>query len=304
VSVRVNYSALPWAGLCDQATVQPFGCDVSDLVSLRISDGVSSDETLVTARFNGLQGLWFGPYTVSETRVGAVSCAVSYTGSFDLDLGNLPLAQTDPLALVFSASNVSGVFPVDASPPRCQDTGSFTTGGGVTIESTIGQNVTGTLSSGSASPAFQATVNGNSMMGSFGPGLEGPGSGTFSLAKEVPEISLSDNSLQFSATANGQNPATQSFIVTNKSTANPACVQLSFTDCSSLLFAAFPTVPWISLSLSTGPTKLGPGQSSTQTVAVNTTGLDPGTYTGTIVVIGDVLTSGPKALHVTLTVSP
>ena len=97
-------------------------------------------------------------------------------------------------------------------------------------------------------------------------------------------------------------PSTFSFSVTAGDTDPMQTVDISNTGTDTLHWRANSTVTWLTLSPLSGE--------SSQTFAsavvakANLSSLTPGTYTGTIVVTGDDPSSTPKAISVTLTISP
>ncbi len=102
----------------------------------------------------------------------------------------------------------------------------------------------------------------------------------------APIITLSARALSFSGLASGPNPSPQPLTITN-------------TGGGTLNFTAITTVAWLKISPGTG--SLGAGISSNTIVSVQTTGLVPGTYTGTIFV--SALGPTSQSVIVTLTVS-
>ena len=105
-----------------------------------------------------------------------------------------------------------------------------------------------------------------------------------------PIISLSTNSLNFSAVIGGANPASQTFTITNTGDAN-----------STLDWTATDDAAWLTISPTSG--SLGKDNSATVTVSVDITGLSTGTYNATITISDPNATNSPQTVSVTLNIS-
>jgi outer membrane protein assembly factor BamB len=103
-------------------------------------------------------------------------------------------------------------------------------------------------------------------------------------APPTPVLSVTPTTLAFSATQGAANPAAKSLSVTNTGTGT-----LSFTTASDAV--------WLS------PTPASGTAPATVQVAVDATGLDPGTYTGHVIVTSTGSQGSPATVTVTLTVS-
>jgi glucose/arabinose dehydrogenase/PKD repeat protein len=101
----------------------------------------------------------------------------------------------------------------------------------------------------------------------------------------APVQSVSPSSLAFSAVAGGSSPAAKTLAVTNAGT-------------GTLSFSASDDADWLSVS----PT--GGSAPDDVTVTVDTTGLEPGTYTAGVTIDGGAVSGSPTTIPVTLTVTP
>jgi hypothetical protein len=104
----------------------------------------------------------------------------------------------------------------------------------------------------------------------------------------VPALGVSPTSLSFTA-EQGSNPASQALTISNTGT-------------GTLTWTANEPIPWLVGSPGSG--SLGAGQSASMAVSVNTAGLAPGNYTGTITVTAPGATGSPRTTAVSLTVTP
>jgi len=108
-------------------------------------------------------------------------------------------------------------------------------------------------------------------------------------------LSTSPSSLSFTGVQNGANPSSKSVTITNSGGAG-----------TSLNWSATKDAPWMWLLLPTSGT-LGGGASANQTVNIDTTGLAPGSYSGSVTVTatsgGSSVSGNPKTITVNLTVT-
>jgi len=105
-----------------------------------------------------------------------------------------------------------------------------------------------------------------------------------------PSISLSTNSLNFSAIQGGSNPANQTFTITNSGVSG-----------STLTWTISDDATWLTLSPSSG--SLNSGASATVTASVDISGLSTGIYNATITVSDPNATNSPQTISVTLIIS-
>jgi hypothetical protein len=98
-------------------------------------------------------------------------------------------------------------------------------------------------------------------------------------------LQVNPTALSFSAIADGNNPATQSFSINNGST-------------GSLNWTASEDINWLSLSSLSGTT---PAIVNTQ---ININGLSPGIHTGQVIVSNPDALASPKMVNITLTINP
>jgi murein DD-endopeptidase MepM/ murein hydrolase activator NlpD len=107
-------------------------------------------------------------------------------------------------------------------------------------------------------------------------------------AAPVPSLSVSPASLAFSA-QQGSNPSGQTLTISN-------------TGQGTLTWTASEPIAWLTGSPGSGT--LSAGQSATIAFTVNTTGMTPSTYSGTITVTAAGAANSPKTIPVTLVVTP
>jgi len=103
-----------------------------------------------------------------------------------------------------------------------------------------------------------------------------------------PALSVSQNSISFEATVGGPNPANQILALTNAGG-------------SVLSWTASTNAGWLTLSPTSGIVTTGTGQT---VAAVNVTGLNAGTYHGTITIAAAGAAGSPATIAVTLTLAP
>jgi hypothetical protein len=85
-----------------------------------------------------------------------------------------------------------------------------------------------------------------------------------------------------------------SFNAVERAQVNPQTIVVSSTAAGGLRWIAVSNVPWISLSPASGTTP------TPVIVTVNTSGLVPGTQTGTVTVVADGATNSPRTIGITL----
>ena len=104
--------------------------------------------------------------------------------------------------------------------------------------------------------------------------------------QSLPLISLNPNTLNFSAIRNGTLPSSQSVSITNSGTSD------------ILSWNSTENISWLSVTPQNGTT---PG---TLAVSVDQSGLDAGTYNGTITISSAGASNSPQVVNVILTVNP
>jgi hypothetical protein len=110
---------------------------------------------------------------------------------------------------------------------------------------------------------------------------------TLNLATPAPSISRTPNTMTFSATVGGANPANQTLAISNSGG-------------GTLNWSVSDNQPWLSLSPTSGSST---GETDNVTVSVSIAGLAAGSYTGTITISAPDATNTPQTTAVTLNVA-
>ncbi len=209
-----------------------------------------------------------------------------------------PQLTTDPASLAFQATAGAGspapqtLNIINAASGRANWTYLFTTPGG-------GNWLSLSPSSGTTPTAVTVTVN----TSGFAPGsyrgtivvmpttdLGDPRLTAVTLmVSPAPTIALSSATLSFSGVQGGANPASQTLALSNSGGGTLAWTGTAGTTSGG---------NWLSVTPASGT------GAATLTVAVNTAGLNPGTYNGTVRVAATGATNTPQTVNVTLTVTP
>jgi len=195
-----------------------------------------------------------------------------------------PAIGASPTALSFTATQ-------GGANPANQTVTISNTGGG-TLNWSAGDSVTWlSLSPASGTGTGMVTVSvaiGTLTAGSYSGAITVSATGTPSVTVPVtfavtatPTINLSPSSLSFTATQGAANPTSQTVSITNTG--------------GTLSWSASDNASWLSVTPGSG------SSTGTLSASVNTAGLNPGTYNGTITVAAVGTTS--KTVGVTLTVN-
>jgi hypothetical protein len=225
-------------------------------------------------------GLIAGTYnaTITITASGATTKTIPVT----LTLTNIPIITTNPTSMTFNSV-------VGNNPPGQSFT--ITNTGGGTLNWSASDNVSWLLLSSSTGTAPSTVIVSIDITGLIAGTYNGiitiTASGattktipvTLTLTNNNPIITTNPTSLTFNSIIGGNNPANQSFTITN-------------TGGGTLIWSASDNVNWLLLSSSTGTAP------STVIVSVDITGLIAGTYNGIITITASGATT--KTIPVTL----